>query len=175
MNSSNKSNKQKLRNLFKEKRKELDLEALSLSLVTKLRATEEYVKAKNVMIFYPKMFEVNLLMLLDDKDKNFYLPKIDGENLLCCPFDRNSEFCESCFKTLEPLSMPVEKTIIDLVIVPALAVDKNYYRLGYGGGYYDRFLRELECTKIVCISESFVINTVYPEEFDIKIDKIITA
>ena len=67
------------------------------------------------MIFYPKENEVDLLSLLSDESKNFYLPKIDGENLLCCSYKNGDILCESCFKTKEPLSEPIDKTILDLV------------------------------------------------------------
>ena len=167
--------KQQLRRWVKEERKKLDIKQISLKLVEKLQNTEEYKQAKNIMIYYPLKNEVNLLLLLQDKTKNFYLPKIDGENLLCCPYNEKEELCESCFKTKEPLTHPVDKTILDLIIVPALAVDKNNFRLGYGGGFYDRFLENINTTKIICISEKFVLKTIFPEKHDLCVNKIITA
>lgn len=169
------NNKQQLRIWAKEERKKLDVEKISLELVQKLKLSDVYNQAKNVMIFYPLCDEINLLDLLNDKTKNFYLPKIEGESLLCCPFNKGDELCESCFKTKEPKSDPIETDLIDLVIVPALAVDKQGYRLGYGGGFYDRFLIGVGVTKIVCIPKEFVVETVYSEPHDIKIDKVISA
>lgn len=164
--------KSTLRKWAKEERKKLDIESLSEKFVKKLQGTEEYRQAKNVMIFYPLKNEINLLELLKDKTKNFYLPRISGETLLCCPYKNGDELCESCFKTKEPIANPSE-SLPDVVIVPALAVDKNNYRLGYGGGYYDRFLFEKNVYKIVCIPKDFVLNTVFPEKFDIPVDKVI--
>lgn len=164
--------KTKLRKWAKEERKKLDMQAINKKLVENLRQTEEYKQAKNVMIFYPKDREVNLLSLLDD-NKNFFLPKINGQELLYCPYCKEDKLCTSCFNTQEPLTEPSNKTI-DLIIVPALAVDKNNYRLGYGGGFYDRFLANKSCTKIVCIPSKLIVETVYPESFDIPVDKIIS-
>lgn len=166
--------KHDLRKYIKEKRKTLQIDALSEIIVQKLVQTKEYKQAKHIMIFYPLKAEINLLSLLNDEDKTFYLPKIEGNNLLCCSYKNGEELCESCFKTKEPLTPPVEKSILDLIIVPALAVDKNNYRLGYGGGFYDRFLKGVNSTKITCLPKEFVLDTVYPEVHDIKIDKIIT-
>ena len=54
-----------------------------------------------------------------------------------------------------------------------LAVDKNNYRLGYGGGFYDRFLKGVNSTKITCLPKEFVLDTVYPEIHDSLVDKVI--
>lgn len=167
--------KYELRKWAKEERKKLNIKSISQTLVKKLQESDEYKSAKNIMIFYPKENEVDLLALLEDKSKNFFLPKISGDNLLCCPYNRANELCESCFKTKEPTTEPANQSILDLIIVPALAVDKNNYRLGYGGGFYDRFLEGVNITKLVCIPKELVVETVYPEEHDIKIYKIITA
>ena len=167
-------NKEYLRKWAKEERKKLNIKELSFVLVQKLKKSDEYKQAKNVMIFYPLEYEVNLLWLLDDTTKSFYLPKIDGKNLLCCPYKKGDELCVSCFKTSEPLTNPVDESIIDLVVVPALAVDRNNYRLGYGGGFYDRLLSRIKTKSVVCIAKEFVLDTVYFEAYDIAVDKAIT-
>ena len=125
------------------------------------------------MLYYPLKDEINLLSLLEDNTKNFYLPKISNNELLCCPYNKSDKLCESCFRTKEPLTKPVDKAIIDLIVVPALAVDKNNYRLGYGGGFYDRFLKGIKCTKIACIPNELYIESVFPEEHDICVDLVI--
>ena len=167
--------KNQLRKWAKEIRSNLDMKFLSEKLAEKLRQTDEYKNSKNVMIFYPLENEVDLLSLLEDKSKTFYLPKIEGEELLCCKYDSDTELCESCFRTKEPVSGEVESTVLDLIIVPALACDKNNYRLGYGKGFYDRFLGvNSKAKSIVCIPRELLVETVYPNEFDIPVDKVIT-
>ena len=151
--------KQQLRKWVKEERKKLDINQISQELVINLKNTPEYIQAKNIMIYYPLKDEINLLSLLNDRTKNFYLPKIEGKNLLCCPYNQDEELCKSCFNTNEPTTNPVCKTLLDLIIVPALAVDKNNYRLGYGGGFYDCFLKDVDVYKIVCIPKIFVLES----------------
>ena len=150
-------------------------EDASYKLVHKLIETDEYKQAKNIMLFYPMKNEVNLLELLQDDSKTFYLPKVDGQKLLCCEYKNGDILCESCFKTLEPTSKPIDKNIIDLVIVPALCCDKNNFRLGYGGGFYDRFLADYKGKTVVCLPKELVIDTIYPDEFDIAVENIITV
>jgi 5-formyltetrahydrofolate cyclo-ligase len=149
--------------------------AISSILAEKLVQTEEYKNSKNIMLFYPLPDEVNLLLLLKNKTKNFYLPRIKGDELECCVYKEGDELCESCFHTKEPTCNACNKTNIDMIIVPALAIDKNGYRLGYGGGFYDRFLSNFIGIKVCCIPKEFILETVYPEKHDIKMDLIISS
>ena len=167
-------NKQELRKWARDKRKELDMERISTVLVNKLVQTDEYKNSKNIMIFYPLPDEVNLLPLLKDSSKRFYLPRIKGEDLECCTYKEGDALCESCFHTKEPVCKACSKQNIDMVIVPALACDKDGYRLGYGGGFYDRFLQNFSGIKVVCIPKSLTVDAIHPEKHDIKIDLIIT-
>ena len=144
------------------------------ALVEKLMHSEVYKDAQNIMLFYPMKDEVNLLPILEDSTKNFYLPKVDNQSLLCCPYCSGDELTTSCFNTKEPISHPINPDKLDLIIVPALAIDNNNYRLGYGGGFYDRFLQNKSATTLVCIQKELVVATIYPEEFDIPVDIVIT-
>jgi 5-formyltetrahydrofolate cyclo-ligase len=162
-----------LRKYAKEIRKNLDIIEKSKRIVDKIRLLPEYEKANNVMIFYPTAFEVNLLTLLDD-DKNFYFPRVDGENLLVCPNSINIQFKKSKFNIFEPCSNPVNSEILDLIIVPALMVDKNNYRLGYGGGFYDKFLNNNPSIKTICpIFSELNVEYLPHEEFDIPVDIVV--
>ena len=166
-------NKQELRCWAKEKRKNISID--NNLLVKNLMQTEAYRNAKNILIFYPLKYEVNLLSLLKDKTKNFYLPKIDGESLLCCPFCDGDELCESFFKTLEPITKPCDKQMIDLVVVPALCCDKKNYRLGYGGGFYDRYLSIHKGLYKAAVAFDFqIVDHVPVEDTDILPDIVIT-
>ena len=166
--------KQSLRKWIRGKRKEIDMEHISSILADKLAKSNEYKSSKNIMIYYPLKNEVNLLSLLNNKTKNFYLPRIKGYELECCPYKFNDKLKPSSFHTLEPVCNACGKTELDMVIVPALAVDKEKYRLGYGGGFYDRFLKDFTGLKIVCIPQMFVFENVYKEPHDIKMDVIVT-
>jgi len=149
------------------------MDSLSLILAEKLKQTEEYKNAKNIMIFYPLKDEVNLLSLLDDETKTFYLPKIDGDNLLCCKYSKGEPLCESSFYTKEPVSENI--CTPDLVVVPALAVDKNKYRLGYGKGFYDRFLKNSHAITIVCTPKELLVESVFPQAHDIHVNLVIST
>ena len=108
--------------------------------------------------------------MLND-DKKFYLPKIEGNNLLICPFSQ--ELSISKFNTLEPCTDAVSSNILDLAIVPALMADKCGNRLGYGGGFYDRFLKNANVATLVALPIELVIDQLPFEEHDVKIDFLI--
>jgi len=69
-------------------------------------------------------------------------------------------------------TIPVEN--LDLVIVPALAVDRRGYRLGYGKGYYDAFLQEVQAPTISPIFQEAQLEALPAEPHDIPVDYIVT-
>ena len=162
-----------LRIKAKSIRKILDISNISSLAVSKIREADFYKSVENVLFFYPMRYEINLLDLLND-DKNFYLPKVCGQNLFICPFNKGDKLEKSCFNVKEPCTSPVDAKVLDLIIVPALMVDKCGYRLGYGGGFYDRFLTNNPSIKtIVVIPKELYIEELPVENFDKKIDYII--
>jgi 5-formyltetrahydrofolate cyclo-ligase len=163
-------NKTELRTKIKNMRKTLDVKSKSKVICHRILCSQIFVSSKNVMLFYPTKYEVDLLELLNC-DKNFYFPKVHGEELLVCP--NCEEFKKSALGIMEPCSKPVDSSILDLIIVPALAVDMGHYRLGYGGGYYDRFLKNIKnATTITPIFKEFIFDELPKSEYDIKINYI---
>lgn len=168
--------KTELRIKAKNIKKSLEIKSISKKLVDLIRLNKSYIDANNVMLFYPKKYEVDLRELFEDS-KNFFLPRVENNNLLICPYDLGDELNVSKFNVLEPVSEPVDVCEINLIIVPALFIDKNGYRLGYGGGYYDRLLQSVEKlkTKTICaIPKELVVENLPKEEFDIAVDEIIS-
>lgn len=166
-------NKHDLRQKAKKIRTSLDMEDISRRIVANIRNTGIYKQAEHVMLFYPLKNEVNLLDLLRD-DKTFYLPRVNGEDLDCCKYTLGDELVLSEFNVFEPVSDSISKSIIDLVFVPALCVDKNCNRLGYGKGYYDRFLSDYEGCSIIIIPEELVFSKIGTDEHDVSCSIIIT-
>ncbi len=164
--------KTSLRISAKNIRKKLDISSKSLKLTSKIRQMPEYIEAKNVLLFYPMKYEINLLDLLNDS-KNFYLPKVCKDKLLICPFQKGDRLEKSCFNVCEPCSNSIEPEIIDLAFVPALMADKMGYRLGYGGGFYDRFLTNYKIKSIVPIAKELLVDELPREEFDVAVYKVL--
>lgn len=166
--------KEELREQAKQIRSLLQIEKISERIVENLRMVDIYDVAEHIMIFYPLENEINLLPLLDD-NKNFYLPKVQGDELLVCPYKKGDELANSKFNTKEPLTEPIDVDILDLVFIPALMVDKNFHRLGYGKGFYDRFLfkKGLKALRIVPISSLLILEELPHDEYDAQFDIIL--
>lgn len=166
--------KDELREKAKQIRSSLEIGKISEKIVETIRSTELYNVAKNIMIFHPLKNEINLLPLLED-DKNFYLPKVQGNELLVCPYKIGDELVESNFKTKEPLTESINPEILDIIFIPALMVDKSFHRIGYGKGFYDRFLSNtsIQALKIVPIPSALIKDEVPYDEFDAQFDIIL--
>ena len=69
----------------------------------------------------------------------------------------------------------IDKNLIDIILIPGIAFDEKMYRLGHGGGYYDRYLKDYPGKKIGLTYEKFIIDQIDDvNEFDIRMDKIVS-
>lgn len=171
--------KEDLRIKAKNIRKTLDIELISSKIYKNLLNLKEYKEVKNIFCYYSFRDEVITRSFFEDNNKNWYIPKIDNSNLLVCEFDEK-KLVRSQFGVLEPDSRNLKeidnKKNIDMVILPSLMLDQNGYRLGYGKGYYDRFLSHLDSCPILIslIPEDLLVETLPIEEHDYKCNIIIT-
>ena len=168
-----------LRKDVKLKRKEIiNKKELDEMIKNKLLNHEYIINSQNILIYISMNLEVdtiNLIKELFKLKKNLYAPRIEGDVIKFYKFNSLDELKINKFKILEPISNIEIKSYKNcLIIVPGLLFDKNNNRLGYGGGYYDRFLSNLDIYKIgVCYSE-FLIDFLEVFEHDIKMNIVVT-
>lgn len=168
--------KNQLRKISIQKRKELDINFLSEKVINNLFSLDEYKNSKNILCYYPLKYEIQTQKCLEDTRKSWYLPRVNGENLEICAYEKKSLHCGN-FNILEPSNKKIDDLkIIDLVIIPAVAADKNGYRIGYGKGYYDRFLPKLssDCKKIILVYSECLYDSICPDRYDVMADIIVT-
>lgn len=106
-------------------------------------------------------------------------PRIDGtfDELESYAFDENTEFIESSWGIREPAGTEgIEADEIDLVVVPLLSFDENGHRVGYGKGYYDRFLAHCrpDCLKVGISLFPPVESITDVHKGDVSLDIVIT-
>ncbi len=151
--------------------------------LSQIISTIKKKKIKNPLVggYYPVNYEIDCLEILNFFEKKNYkisLPVIGKNNSM--------EFYKYSFKNELYLNKygipePKKKKIVypDILFVPLVGFDDRLYRLGYGGGYYDRYLNKLGKIKnftSIGLAFSFQkINRVPNDVFDKKLDMIITT
>jgi len=133
-----------LRREFLQRRKKLGTDALSGAACRELAGFLRQRRLRHVMIYLPFRGEMSPLGLIGlFPEAEFYLPRVYREFLTVHPFDSPRERHPLGFEQPAAGSPPVGEESLEAVVVPGLAFDREGYRLGYGGGYYDNFLAEL--------------------------------
>jgi 5-formyltetrahydrofolate cyclo-ligase len=139
-------NKKELRKVYKEKRQELSSEqkkVLSKQIAERL-INEFDLTDKRISIFLPieRFSEINSWEIINEVTAEFILPVIKGNNdLVHIKYESTDQIEVSDWGIPEPTyGIECKTDSIDIVLVPLLAIDTRGYRVGYGKGFYDRFL-----------------------------------
>lgn len=151
------------------------------AMVNRIIARDEFIKAKTVIMFYPVGDEANILSLFEISrrlEKKVAFPcSLDNGRMIFKYASDLSQLSLGAFNIPEPQGTALEPDAFastSLCIVPALAIDHNGHRIGYGGGYYDRFLAQYKGASIGITYDDLIIESIIPEDFDIPVDLIIT-
>jgi 5-formyltetrahydrofolate cyclo-ligase len=169
-------NKETLRREMLEKRKKLSktfIFGASLKIAEKFLNTVQ--NAQKILMYLDINNEVKtkeLALQLQNSGKEIYLPAVRGVELVTGPMRKGLQPGPYC--TEEPVVID-DTEEFDVAVIPAVAFDKELYRLGYGGGYYDRLLPKLKIKLKTGFGYGFqVVSTVYPEIHDVQLDMLIT-
>ncbi len=104
------------------------------------------------------------------------LPRVEGPDLVPVAWGPGQELARSRFGVLEPTGPGLDPHRIDVVCVPGLAFDRHGYRVGYGKGFYDRFLPRLRPDAVVvgvCFAAQ-VVDEVPHDTFDVPVPRLVT-
>ncbi|KGG80248.1 5-formyltetrahydrofolate cyclo-ligase [Caloranaerobacter azorensis H53214] len=181
-------NKNELRKKILNKRKELsneDVLSLSNKIIDLLINTTFYKNANYIMTYIDFRNEVKTEKLIKKSleiGKKIIIPisLTKSRKLLLSELkDYDNELTIGTYGILEPKKefiREVSAEILDLIIVPGVVFDKRGYRIGYGGGYYDRFLLNIDKSvpKVALAFDFQVVEKIDKEKHDIPVDYIIT-
>lgn len=164
-----------LRTRYRRERKERYLDHSFEYLAT----SEEFSRAQVIASYYsyddePKTAELNLAII--NSGKTLLLPRINGSEIDWVQWDGSENSLKSHKKMSEPVGDIFENLkSIDLIVVPALRIDRSGYRLGQGGGFYDRALPKLKAWSIGLIHADEISSEELPrEEWDIPLNAAAT-
>lgn len=149
----------------------------SSMIVSKILNSNEFENAKNIAIYYPIKGEIDLLGLLNVKDKNFYFPRTNDLELEFVKYENQDDLIEGRFGEKIPKGEKINPEILDVIYLPALMANNSNFRLGYGKGYYDRFLKNnaFHALKIIVVADELISDNFKQDDFDYKCHKIISA
>ena len=151
---------------------------LPLLRLIRFKFKKNFIK---IALYYPSNFELNVLKILEYNNtlvNNILLPVTEKNNLMnFFPWKKNDVLFVNNFGILEPAKTKAE--IPDVILVPILAYDKNKFRLGYGKGFYDRYLNKYlkKYKKILTVGVAFSFQKHHKlpiNQNDVKLDYIIT-
>lgn len=131
-----------------------DINERSQILVDLIRQDARYQSARVVAMYHPMRAELDVMDLMKDKDKTFCFPKTFQNDMHFYQVDPSTEFKPSAFGVMEPDNKNIVEAI-DYMIVPAIAISKDKYRIGYGKGFYDRYLATHEVLHTVGVIYDF--------------------
>lgn len=118
-----------------------------------------------------------IIRRLVDKGRRVLLPYMAGPEMLAAEIRRGDPLVPTTYGPKEPSHrVAVDRSEIDVVIAPGLAFDRSGYRLGYGGGNYDRFLARLggHTTRIGIAFHVQLLPSVPHEPGDVPMDYVVT-
>jgi 5-formyltetrahydrofolate cyclo-ligase len=162
----------------------MEIEEKSRRIKEKLFGTHEFKGAEVILFYVSHDNEVSTEGMIKDSLKfwkKVAVPvtiKEEGKILLFELRDYERELERGAFGILEPkasLRREISPEEIELAIIPGVVFDLRGYRVGYGGGYYDRFLPNVKRSFLIGLAfEEQIVEVIPDEAHDIRVDKVIT-
>lgn len=152
----------------------------SAKITDRLLGLPEVRAARTVMLFWSFGSEVETGEMIEGlaaMGKELALPRVEGTDIIATHYRPGDPVREAWFGAREPLDTrllsPME---IDVVVTPGLAFDRAGHRLGYGGGFYDRFLRRVrpDAFKVAVAFDLQLLDKVPSRSDEVPVDAIVT-
>lgn len=165
---------------MKKKRMSLDEHTfllLSQAIHRSLEALPQFQAAKTVGLYVSYRHEVDTRMLIERylHEKRLCVPRVEGDQLQFYALESLEQLHVGTYGVLEPeagVIVPPEQ--IDVMIIPMLYFDRCGNRIGYGGGFYDRYLVSYPHLKVGIAFSFQEVGSTHSQPHDIPLDFIIT-
>ncbi len=175
--------KKELRRRIREQKRAMtpeQIEEASRKLGELFLATELYRNAKTIYGYLPYNQEVRTVPMLEQAlsdGKKVAVPKVYGDEMKFIYLTDLTQVETGYSGIPEPIADdPIGDDPTALVLMPGLAFDKEGHRIGYGGGFYDKFLAAEPDHPTIALCYDFQMVPYLPtEEFDIPVDRVLWA
>jgi len=167
--------KKELRQEALQKRKAAYSLSASILICKRAASLPVFQKASTVMLYLPTKTEVDtsyLFSVCHRYGKKIYTPRVLDEKNMQAAFVDGTGFRQGAFGIWEPFGEAGNE--IDLIFVPGVLFDKNGNRIGYGKGYYDRFLQNQNATTVGLAFSCQVVPSLPADAHDIRMDIVLT-
>ena len=158
-----------------------DIISMSEDIFNSFLSIEKIQNSSKFMLYVDFRNEVEtkgIISKLLSLGKEVYLPVTlkDEKKLIPKRIFSLDDLVSGAYGILEPsLDAPsINPSFLDVVVVPGSVFDKSGYRTGYGGGFYDKFLEETSAIRVGVCFDFQLVDDVFPEKHDKKMDFIIT-
>ncbi|MCR5215837.1 MAG: 5-formyltetrahydrofolate cyclo-ligase [Lachnospiraceae bacterium] len=174
--------KKELRRSISKKKKELSADEIlirSERIFKHLQECEEFIKADEIYAYMNYNAEVHMQSLIErlwEQGRKVYLPKVEGEEMNFYEVHSMKDLASGCKGILEPVE-DCNKALNPrgVMIVPGLAFDPMGGRIGYGGGFYDKYLERYPEFFTIGLGFDFQLVSQVPRgEWDRGLDLVIT-
>lgn len=169
-----------LRKLLLARRDGTSFDLMSIAskkILKKLQKIESFRKAQKIGSYYPLGSEVltqDIMQEAISNGKEIFLPKVIGKNMEFRKIVNFSNLEHGSFDIMEPRDECPVNNNLDVLLVPAIGISPKGVRLGYGHGFYDRFLAQNKITTISITLEKQIIKNIPRSDHDVLIDWIVT-
>lgn len=148
-----------------------------------LRANKHFQQSKTIGIYWGIDNEIpiqKIITQLQNKQQSIYLPKTSAKKgtLMFLPYKPEDEMSQDynnipCPKDEKFALLPQK---LDLAIVPLIACNEKHYRMGYGGGFYDKSFCNATHTHLIGIGYDFQLSAEFTERpHDLKLNEVLLA
>ena len=167
--------KNEIRKLCLKNRLSYDKDSVSLDVVNEIINKGIIDKYNHIGIYYPIGMEINIIPLLNKyPNKTFYLP-ITRDEISFIKYNLGDKLIDAKFHTKEPIGDIVNRDLIECFLIPCVGISKDLQRIGYGKGYYDRYLANYKGFKVgICYKNSTMLD-IKLCDYDLKLDCYITG
>ena len=143
----------------------------------KLKKIPEFRLAESIGCYYPIGSEVPTQDIMQEaisNGKDVLLPKVIGDDLEFRKIKDFRDLEKGNFDIMEPKDDCTPSEKFDVILVPTVGISPEGFRLGYGYGFYDRFLAKNQVVTIALTYAKQVVKSVPSSENDVRIDWIVT-
>ena len=172
--------KSSLRKTLLEKRDGTSFDLIKIAskqIHNNLKQIDIYRNAQSIGCYFPIGSEVltqDIMQEILSNGKELSLPKVVDKNLSFRQISGFGDLEKGTYNIMEPKdNFPISKKI-DVVLVPTVGITRKGVRLGYGHGYYDRYLLSSTAKTIALTYEKQIIKSIPFSEKDVKIDWIVS-